>query len=87
MSDSMTLYHSYRADGEIREPLHADDACHHLERSSGTARPIRVETPVARDVCGTCAGDVPTVESDSSADASDTADDTDADGTDEDEDD
>jgi len=69
----MTLYYAYRNDGRVREPLHADPDCHHLQRAAGTVRPVCVPTPVSRDVCGTCGGDVPAAEpapSDETADTS-----------------
>jgi len=59
-----TLFYAYRNDGRVREPLHADPDCHHVRRAEGTVRPVSVARPVARDVCGTCAGDVETVDDD-----------------------
>ena len=74
MSETRTLYYAYRGDGRVRDPVHADPDCHHLQRSAGAVRPVQVPVPVDRDVCGTCGGDVPTpVE----ADGDDLADDTD----------
>jgi len=73
MVETITLYYAYRTDGRVREPLHADPDCHHLQRSEGTVRPVCVPTPVSRDVCGTCGGDVPVVDpapSDETADTS-----------------
>ena len=71
MVETMTLYYAYRNDGRVREPLHADPDCHHLQRSEGTVRPVCVPVPVSRAVCGTCGGDVPVVEtSDETSDES-----------------
>jgi len=75
----MTLYYAYRNDGRVREPLHADPDCHHLQRAAGTVRPVCVPTPVSRDVCGTCGGDVPVVESVPSDETADTSEESPAD--------
>ena len=64
MSRFETLFYAYRKDGRVREPLHADPECHHLQRAEGSVRPVSVAVPVARDVCGTCGGDVETVDDD-----------------------
>jgi len=60
MSRFTTLFYAYRNDGRVREPLHADPDCHHVQRAEGSVRPVSVAVPVAREVCGTCAGDVET---------------------------
>lgn len=60
MASTITLYYAYRHDGRVRDPFHADPNCHHLQRAAGDVRPVQVVVPVARDVCGTCGGDVPT---------------------------
>ncbi len=75
MSRFKTLFYAYRKDGRVREPLHADPDCHHVQRSEGSVRPVSVAVPVAREVCGTCAGDVET-------DGDDDTDETDTDDTD-----
>ena len=59
-----TLFYAYRNDGRVREPLHADPDCHHVQRAEGSVRPVSVAVPVAREVCGTCAGDVETAAAD-----------------------
>jgi len=64
MAETITMYYAYRNDGRVREPLHADPNCHHLQRAAGTVRPVQEVTPVSRDVCGTCGGDVPVVDTD-----------------------
>ena len=64
MSETRTLYYAYRGDGRVRDPVHADPDCHHLQRSAGAVRPVQVPVPVDRDVCGTCGGGVPTGDAD-----------------------
>jgi hypothetical protein len=79
MVETITLYYAYRTDGRVREPLHADPDCHHLQRSEGTVRPVCVAVPVSRDVCGTCGGDVPVVEPAASDETADTGEESPAD--------